>query len=164
MQSSNLLQETTELIAKQNGKGLIILAILPLIGLLTIAFNPTYTIAWYKKNPFGAIFLISTLSILSIYLWYKILDTGVKLKVNKQGIWTKKYGLIQWQNIFSYQFEKRKGRTVTYNLKLDTQNPGRLIVCDLTFLDKDFSEVKRAIDLNSKDYNIQFLEIDEYEY
>ncbi|MEI6947354.1 hypothetical protein V9K67_09200 [Paraflavisolibacter sp. H34] len=164
MQTTDFARGTNELIAKQNGKGLIILAVLPSIGLLTIIFNPNHTISWYTKNPFGAVFLISTLFILTAYLWNKILDTGVKLKVNEEGIWTKKHGLINWQNIFTYQLEKRLGKTVTYNLKLETKNPGRLIVCDLTFLDKDFFEIKESIELNAKGYNIQFLGILEHEY
>jgi len=131
------------------------------IGFAINAFNFIKT---YNKSPFGAIFIITFLSLGSFYLWYKILDNGVKRVINKDGIWTKKYGLVKWENIFNYQFEKRKGKTVTYNLKIDTQNPGRLIVCEITYLDTEFSEVKKAIDINSKEYNIQYLGIDEYEY
>ncbi len=72
-------------------------------------------------------------------------------------------GLQFWENIFNYQFEKRIGKTVTYNLKLDTQNPGKLIVWDITYLNTDSQEIEKAIEVYSRDYNIQYLGLEEYE-
>ena len=91
------------------------------------------------------------------------MDTGTKLIINKNGIWSRKFGLVVWENIFNYQFEKRIGKTVTYNLKLDTQNHGKLIVWDITYLNTDFQEIEKAIEVYLRDYNIQYLGLEEYE-
>lgn len=164
MQSFNSISETEGLVARQNGKGLIVLAIFPLVGLIVIFSNAKDLTKWYNDFSFGAIFLISLLSILTVYFWFNILDRRVKLTVTEKGIWSRKHGLITWDNIEAYHFEKRKGKTVTYILWIETTTIGNSMKLDVTFLDKGFDEIGTAVKKYSEGYGLRYSGLNEYEY
>ncbi|HKO81178.1 MAG TPA: hypothetical protein VJU78_12320 [Chitinophagaceae bacterium] len=161
MQSSKRTFHPNELIAKQNAKGLLILAIPITVGFLVNVFNFNKT---YNKSTWGAIFLIVFLSWLTFYFWYKIFDSGTKLIINKEGIWSRKSKLIPWDIVEAYHFEKRSGKTVTYILWIETKNIGQSYKLEITFLDKGYIEVNKAIEANSEGFNIRYSGMNEYEY
>lgn len=164
MQSFNSISETEGLVARQNGKGLIILALFPLVGLIVIFSNPRDLIKWYNNFAFGAIFLISFLSLLTVYFWFNILDKRVKLTITKKGIWSRKYGLTTWDSIEAYHFEKRKGKTITYILWIETTTIGNSMKLDITLLDKGFDEIDEAMKKYSKGHELRYSGLNEYEY
>ncbi|HEY6506349.1 MAG TPA: hypothetical protein VIZ28_20375 [Chitinophagaceae bacterium] len=161
MKSSTRTFHPDELIGKQKAKGLLILAIPITIGFLINAFNFTET---YNKSSVGAIFLTGILAVLTFYFWYKILDSATKLIINKQGIWVRKYQTIPWDTIEAYHFEKRLGKTLTSILWIESTTIGQSYSLEITFLDRGYDEIIKAIESNSKGSNIRYSGINEIEY
>lgn len=153
MQSSRRTFHPDELVARQNAKGLLIFAIVTTIGFLINVFNFNDT---YNKSQVGAIFLVGVLSILTFFFWYKILDSGVKLIINRDGIWIRKYNLISWDTIEAFYFENRPGRTFKSALRIESKTIGQSYTIEIMLLDKGFDEIIKAIEANSKGFNIKY--------
>ena len=161
MKSSKRTFHPNELVAKQNAKGLLILAIPATVGFLINAFNFAKT---YSKSPAGAIFLNVLLLILTFYFWYKIFDSATKLIINKHGIWIKKYKTIPWEAIEAFHFEMRIAKTLTSILWIESTTIGQSYSLEITFLNTGLDEIIQAIERNSKGFNIRYSGINEIKY
>jgi hypothetical protein len=143
-------------VAKQKAKGLKFLAILPSVILVFMAITYSETRKWYSENPAGCIFLISLLLFLTIFLWREVSDKGIKLVINRHGIWTKKTQLLSWENIDAFYFEQQNNTTTTYIFWIDTKITGVSFHFDITYLDTEPSLIVKAIETNSKENEIRY--------
>jgi hypothetical protein len=121
-----------------------------------MAINYSETGKWYSENPAGCIFLISLLLFLTIFLWREVSDKGIKLVINRHGIWTKKTQLLSWENIDAFYFEQQNNTTTTYIFWIDTKITGVSIHFDITYLDTEPSLIVKAIETKSKENEIRY--------
>ncbi len=162
MNSSIHSYESSVLIAKKNASGFIIFAIFPFIGLCVAVYYYSEIFNGRGKNQLISLLLIATLLLLTIYFGYQFFDRGTKLLINKKGIWTKKYGLVHWYSIEFYHFEKRIGKIVSYIFWIESTTIGNSLKLEITFLDKNYTEIQKAIDINSKGFVIRYSGMNEY--
>lgn len=90
----------------------------------------------------------------ALFFWSKVLDKRIKLIINKQGIISNKLGLISWDDVKYFYIKEIffKGRNY-YFLILNT-SIGEDRKIELSYLDKSYDRVKKAIQDNNKNNSI----------
>ena len=151
-----LTHDANELVARHTGNVFRILAILFSITLTVFAFRYSSTVEWFKQNPDGCVFLLSFLFLSSTYSWYTSFDKRIRLVINKSGIWSMKFQQLAWDSIDAFYFQRVSGRSSDYFLWIDTKVIGESVKMDISWLDKDVTEIAEAISKNSKDYSIRY--------
>lgn len=151
-----LTHDVNELVARHTGKYFRILAIFFSIPLIVFAFRYSSTVEWFKQNPGGCVFLLSFLLLASTYFWYTSFDKRIKLVINRSGIWSVKYQQLAWDNVDAFYFQRVSGGSTDYFLWIDTKVIGESIKMDISWLDKDVTEIEEAISKNGKDYSIRY--------
>ena len=155
-QSYQLTYHPNELVAKQEAKGLKFLAMIPSGILVFMAIDYLETVKWFRDNPWGCFFSVLLLLFLTIYFWREVSDKGIKLVINRHGIWTKKTQLLSWENIDAFYFEQQNNTTTTYIFWIDTKITGVSFHFDITYLDTEPSLIVKAIEANSKENEIRY--------
>ena len=108
------------------------------------------------KLPFILIFAI----VPCIGLWY-LFDKQVKVRIDNDGIWSRKYGTLAWVNIcfFSSSICKMRNDGDIYRLHITSKGPDGLLSDEeiLTFrrMDKNFDEIRAAVEYYAGKYNIE---------
>ena len=151
-----LTYDADELVARQSVKIFRFLAVLLSIPLAVFAFRYSSVVEWFNQNPAGCIFLLSFLILGSAYFWYVSYDKGIKLVINRLGIWTLKHQQLAWENIDAFYFQRVSGRSSDYFLWIDTKVIGQSLKVDISWLDKDITQIANAMKKNGKDNSIRF--------
>ena len=88
------------------------------------------------------------------FFWSKVLDKRIKLVINKQGIISNKIGLVSWDDLRYFHFKEIffKGRNYHFLILNTSVNENRKI--ELSYLDKSYDQVKKAIQDNNKNKSI----------
>jgi hypothetical protein len=93
---------------------------------------------------------------------YNYFDKQVKLKIDNLGVWTKKNGIIQWQDLQYFRTTEIYAKEGDiYNLifkqKENMQFVEKEIKIELRRMDKDFNEIRREISSYLTAYKIEDL-------
>ena len=115
-------------------------------------FHTHFTIVQY--------FFLLVFLAMFVYPLIKLTDNKVKVRIDKEGIWTKKQGTIPWTSIwYVYSTERTERAMTATNLKIklkeSPENPeGKEIRIPLSALDKDLDEVRKTLNYFTQSYGI----------
>jgi len=149
--------------AKNNRKNFLIPLIcgaIPIVGLTySIIQNPENEWAEFNKNPIGlSIFLLFILLLFGFFCYKYFFDSKTKLVINNEGIWTPKYGQVNWQSVWYIYQKELRGRFTEQKLIIKLNEDDKEINLDTTYFDKSSDEIIEALKEYSKKFNIQFLD------
>jgi len=119
------------------------------------AFHPNFS--WYSL----AILLL--LLILIFILIFNLSDNKIKLKISDEGIWTKKYKVISWRDIWYVSIDEPKGLygkaiSLTIKLKNNTEGEeGRELNVSLAALTYDLDKFWKVMNFYCSKYQVENL-------
>jgi len=87
-------------------------------------------------------------------------DKKVKRIVDKDCIWTSRYGQVQWQSVWYIFQQEIKGRINQEKLVIKLNEDDKELTLDTTYYDKTAEEILNALKEYSKGFEIQFLGFD----
>src|SRR5688500_16592805 len=102
MDSYTLTNDGKELVAKLNKGTFVFFGVLWLFMLSQPLYNYNKSIELFYKHPVSSSFIYLLALGVGIFLWYNILINGVRLIINKDGLWTRNSGLITWSELYYY--------------------------------------------------------------
>lgn len=80
---------------------------------------------WKSKSVFGYYFMHAFVLGMAIFCWFYVFDKKPLVKINETGIWTRKYKLIEWNDIDAfYTVEKIYSGFKGYRLIIIDKNNG----------------------------------------
>lgn len=142
--------DADELIARGSYKPLRFYAILLtgffLGGLIDLYINPK---TFHSTDFAISIFISAVFLSTAIFFWYKVYDRKIKMIINKNGIISHKTGIIRWEEIRYFYIQETffKGRDYHFLiLKSTTEKEYKI---ELSYFDKTFEQVRKAIIINS---------------
>jgi hypothetical protein len=151
------------LTAKNNRKNFLLPLIcgaIPIVGLTySIVKNPENELTEFKKSPIGlSLFLLFLLFLFGFFCYKYFFDNKTKLIINKEGIWTSKYGQTEWQSVWYIYQKEIRGKYTEQKLIVKLNKDDKEIKLDTTYFDKSPDEIIDALKEYSKKFNIQFLD------
>ena len=151
------------LTAKTNRKKFLlplIFGVIPIVGLTyAILKNPKEEMTEFSKSPIGLSILILFLLFSSGFFFYKyFLDKKIKLIIDKDGIWTSKYGHVKWQSVWYIYQKEIRGKFTERKLIIKLNEDDKEIKLDITYFDKTQDEIIAAFKEYSSKFNVQFLD------
>jgi hypothetical protein len=157
-------------IEARNNKGYyltrLLITAVPPVAILSIFITKglphTDNVAISKGINFAIIPAILVSVILPCYFMYNYLDKKVKLAIDDEGIWSPKTKNIQWANLrYFFTTQHRYRGDVSYCLFIrlkdeisDSQQPMEI---SLSHLDKNFKDLRNAVQLYASRNNIKDL-------
>jgi hypothetical protein len=137
----------------------LIFAAIPLAGVLySFLKNPKQELTEFNKNHVGLTIVLIFLIFSFGFCSYKyFLDTREKLIISREGVWTPKYGLLQWQSLEHIYLKEIKGKITEQKLLIKLYEKDKEIRLDITYLDRTEEDIINALKTYSQEYNIQFL-------
>ena len=151
------------LTAKNNRKNFLLPLIcgaVPIVGLTySIIKDPKNELTEFNKSPIGlSIFLMFLLFLFGFFCYKYFFDTKTKLIINNEGIWTPKYGQVEWQSVWYIYQKEIQGKFTEQKLIIKLNEDDKEIKLDTTYFDKSADEIIEALKDYSKKFNIQFLD------
>ncbi|WP_152270721.1 hypothetical protein [Agriterribacter humi] len=133
---------------------------IPCIGILTDPIEGL--IMLLKKDYILMPILLLLIYGNAIFFWFKVFDKNIKLIINPNGIWTKATGFIMWDNFWYYYLrERHTNKAGTFrDLIFKLRNDEKEYKVNITYLDIDYKQIQKAIQLNAKDHGVNELSID----
>jgi len=109
-----------ELIMRRKSNLFLLLAIFMTIASVIIyTGNANEKLEWKNKNVFGFYFLHVFVVAMAVIFWVWVFHKKILVKINDEGIWTKKFKLIKWEDIEAfYTTEQQLKGFKGYNLVL----------------------------------------------
>ncbi|HMC99307.1 MAG TPA: hypothetical protein VKH37_04110 [Ferruginibacter sp.] len=135
---------------------------IPIAGIsYSIISDPKKELAEFNKSPiFCSIFVALFLLFFGFMCYKYFFDKKVKLIVDKDCIWTSRYGQVQWQSVWYIFQQEIKGRINQEKLVIKLNEDDKELTLDTTYYDKTAEEILNALKEYSKGFEIQFLGFD----
>jgi hypothetical protein len=110
----------------------------------------------FTKLPFFLFFAFLP----SLPLYY-YLDRGVKVRIDSEGIWSRKYGNMSWEEIWSFSSTLKKGQRypdiyqLCIRLKDTETRLGEEVTLKFQEMDKRFEEIRPIVEYYARRYKIE---------
>lgn len=110
----------------------------------------------FKKLPFFLWFAFMP----SLPLYY-YLDRRIKVRIDSEGIWSRRYGNMTWREIWSFSSTFNKGQRYPdiYQLQIrlkDTETRvGEEVTLKFQEMDKRFEEIRSVVEYYARKYEIE---------
>ncbi|HMK20183.1 MAG TPA: hypothetical protein VK492_18415 [Chitinophagaceae bacterium] len=133
---------------------------IPIVGLTyAILKNPKEEMTEFSKSPIGLSILLSFFLFSFGFFCYKyFLDKKTKLIIDKDGIWTSKFGQVKWQSVWYIYQKEMRGKFIEQKLIIKLNEDDKEIKLDTTYFDKTEDEIIAALKGYSSKFNVQFLD------
>lgn len=111
----------------------------------------------FSMGQIPALFFLIAIPAICIFYYF---DTGIKVRIDKDGIWRRKNGIIEWNTIWYFDTTILKdgldGDTHYLKLKLkDRQDqPGKEITIKFRRIDKSFIDIRDVVCYYAQLHNI----------
>ena len=112
----------------------------------------------FNEAPIVLSLLVGFLIFAFLFFGYKSFDKRIMVQIDKSGIWSRKFKLIEWSNIWYLYLKELKGKHGGLFLYVKIHSPEKELKITLSHLDKSEEQIIEALKLFSRNHNIQFLE------
>ena len=130
-----------------------------IIGLVVIISDWHTVLTNLKANPFAVVlsmgvFIIMFVGAWSMYLW----DNAARLILNTQGVWTRKWGRVAWQDISSVHTEVVGSQFRSTLLYFQKKEGSKGVWLNINDLDATPAEILSTVAVLSSDYGVVILD------
>lgn len=156
--------DPTSIEVREGGKKYYLLGFLGWILFVAFIFivQPKQTADFFLNNfsmgKLPSLFFVIVLPAIGIFYYF---NTGIQVKIDKNGVWHKKNGIIEWKNIWHFNTTISKGglHGNTHYLKLklkDTPDQSdQEIILKFRRVDKSFIDIRDVVSYYAQQHNIE---------
>lgn len=118
---------------------------------------------FYPNFSWNSLALLLLLLTLTFILMFNLLDNKIKLVISDEGIWTKKYKVISWKDIWYVSTEGSKaldGNAISLRIKLKNnskEGEGKELKVSLATLNYDLNKFWKVMNFYCAKYQVESL-------
>ena len=110
---------------------------------------------WRNNNAFGFYLIHVFVIVMAAFFWLLYFNKGIVLIINEEGVWTKKYKLIEWSDLDAYYTETVLldgfgGSNLVLVDKFDNQ-----YIIDISDTDINLESVKELLEIYRKKHGFR---------